>query len=320
MYKTMNSISFIETDLKDENAVGSLIKDSSNVCAYGYSKGTCVPDEMMDKIADSKTFANSSSFKDKYRRVLSTKACSMDEFNMIFDEELVMEMGGDSYIEDMIKHFKPIAEVGPHYFSNFEELSVLKRVEAIDPKLIVMPIQLFDFTEPDNKFNTDLLHVFDNTIESIKSKSKNKIACVLNTMTYQDAMNGVIGHWVAMFMDFRNSQLNTIEYYNSSGKQSPPNITNWMERTTAKYQEATGIKTTAVQVSNISSQKSKTECGAYALYFLLARQTGVSMKKFRETKIPDEVVTKFRKNIVLSGKSVENKYVIDKSHMINSTT
>jgi hypothetical protein len=55
-------------------------------------------------------------------------------------------------------------------------------------------------------------------------------------------------------------------------------------------------------VSNVVSQKGPSECGAYALHYIICRICGISYKKFREKKISDGSVEKIRKLFIDSSK------------------
>lgn len=310
----------MNVDYKDESSLSDVMNKDS-VCAFGVD-GTngCLPKHLLDKVSKTNAVKNNPRIAKKYKAFILGKSGDMDEFNLFFDPELLKECGGSSALKEFSKWYKPIAETSEHYFSNHEENSVMLCIEFVDPKFIAIPVQTMDFYSPGYGFGDKLVKFFEHNIEAIKSKTKNKAGCVLNTMSTKTAVSGknVIGHWVAMFMDFRSSKTHTIEYYNSSGNPAVPEVMNWMEELAAKFQNETGIKTKALNVSGIKSQTSKTECGIYSLYFIMARQSGVSMKRFREKAIPDEVVTKFRSYSVLPGKDVENKEIIDQTHYIRA--
>jgi hypothetical protein len=60
-------------------------------------------------------------------------------------------------------------------------------------------------------------------------------------------------------------------------------------------------------------QSSNTECGAYAIYYISARLLGFPYKKFREKKIEDSVVFKFRSFALNSIDKIKNtKFLSDR--------
>lgn len=311
---------FIDEDRKDESSLSDYL-NSDNICAYEVD-GTngCLPKHILEEISKTSAVKNNPRVAKKYRAFIEGKSGNMDQFNLFFDSALIEECGGTAAVKRFSKYFKPVAQITEHFFSNHEENSVLLCIENVDPKFIAIPVQTMDFYAPGYGFGDKLSGFFEQNIEAIKAKTKNKAGCVLNTMSTQTAKSGkgTIGHWVAMFMDFRPSTINTIEYYNSSGNPAIPEVMDWMKELAVKFQNATGIKTEARNVSGLRSQNSRTECGAYSLYFIMARQSGVCMKRFREKKIPDKVVTNFRSSIVISGNDVENKEIIDQSHYIRA--
>ena len=150
-------------------------------------------------------------------------------------------------------------------------------------------------------------------------------ACVLNT----DVSSGPGKHWVSVFVDCRPSLGNpwTVEYFNSTGNAPCKDVIRWMEETresleayrrmcctsgTASDAVHSGIpdsmeggkvdpnsidlrKVISVPVSSVSHQKSDTECGVYSLFFIRKRLVGTPYTFFKDYKIPDEEMIKFRK-------------------------
>jgi hypothetical protein len=120
------------------------------------------------------------------------------------------------------------------------------------------------------------------------------IGCVLNT----DYSTGPGKHWVCVFVDMRNEEEFTIEFFNSSGRQPTYNgnaIMNWMCKIKRDC-ELMGVKAT-IKTNSIAHQESHTECGGYATYFIFNRIIGVPFEEFSTKRIPDQVVTDFRKHL-----------------------
>ena len=80
----------------------------------------------------------------------------------------------------------------------------------------------------------------------------------------------------------------------------------WMENTANTIQEITNTKTFALNVSNVVHQKSDTECGAYASYYIYKRLMGSHYKEFRKQPIPDKVVFEFRSKLMNSQDNISN--------------
>lgn len=124
-----------------------------------------------------------------------------------------------------------------------------------------------------------------------KAQGKTCMGCIVNT----DTKPGAGIHWVAIFYDARDHHNHTIEYFNSTGQQPKKDIKDWMKEFADKSTQQLGIPCKAVTATNISHQNSRSECGAYSAYYVMCRVIGINYKKFREQKIPDDVVFKFRK-------------------------
>ena len=274
----------------------------SNACSYSGPGGskTCMSDETAEKIRNA-------DFKNIPKEKLSAleKGKNIDELNLLLEHE-VIDLLGEKVIEKEIKeNFKPI---GPAYstdlFNNFVEDNVKYHYSRADSTFKPVHVQLIDFPESHYKYNNELRGFVENNIEDIKSGKLTTFGCVLNTLR-SDGNLSKVGHWVAMFGDFR-SEPYTIEYFNSGGTNAPSRVFKWMTKTAADIEKQTGKKTIPVNVSNIVHQKSDTECGAYSIFYIAKRLAGRSYKKFREVPLPDSTVTKFRQLALNDEKSIKN--------------
>jgi hypothetical protein len=101
-----------------------------------------------------------------------------------------------------------------------------------------------------------------------------------------------------MFIDMRNSDEFSIEFFNSSGRPPIYNnnaIMNWMceiKRDIESFGKIAVIKT-----NSIVHQQSNTECGPYCMYFLYNRIKNVPFERFSTQRIPDADVTEFREHL-----------------------
>lgn len=139
-------------------------------------------------------------------------------------------------------------------------------------------------------------------------------ACVLNT----DYLGRGGLHWFAVFVDTRPGRSNpttgggsdnaatwTVEYFNSSGRPAHPNVTRWMARARlalaeARAQDAAQYGTGAVEsvrVSQIQHQRSQTECGLYALYYIRCRLDGTPYSRFARGAVSDSLMREFRQHV-----------------------
>jgi len=127
-------------------------------------------------------------------------------------------------------------------------------------------------------------------------------ACVVNT----DRSTGRGKHWVVVFVDMRDRALWTVEYFNSSGNPPPKTIVRWMESTAKELRKLRTKKdglldpfnsVTALPVTRILHQHSRTECGPYTLFYIRMRLEGESYTFFSEDRVPDEAMGAFRQHL-----------------------
>lgn len=224
---------------------------------------------------------------------------------------------GEEAAEEHLKGVKTqLKTIGPRYgnklLSNFKIDDVLCRWAVEFPSFFNCPFAMFDFqTVPGYRLAEIDLHkvlegkesqdIFDgdNASENGFKPTVRKcdtFACVLNT----DVSSGKGKHWVCVFADMRCSPA-TVEYFNSSGRPPPKQITAWMERQSSLLCSH-GVDSKTVITSRITHQKSKTECGLYALYYIRSRLEGEPFSLFREKRVPDSLMQDFRKH-VFSGSS-----------------
>jgi hypothetical protein len=148
-------------------------------------------------------------------------------------------------------------------------------------------------------------------------------ACVHNT----DISSGPGIHWVAVFVDMRPEPAGpgqwSVEYFNSAGRPPARPIIRWMERVRAQLvaaraqlaagkglpaEDAAGnplpaegaagtVETRAV--TSVAHQKSQTECGPYALYYIRRRLEGAPVDEFADPlrRVPDAAMEEFRRHL-----------------------
>jgi hypothetical protein len=283
-------------------------------CSYSGPKGkkTCMSDETAELIklgADSVKSIKSS----EVDKTLSNGK-NLDELNLLLNKDIIGLLGEDK-VKEELKNFKPVGPANTtELFNNFVENNVKNHLQGFDSSFKPVSVQLMDFPEEGYTFNDELRDFVKNNIEKIKSGTVKTFGCVLNTLRSKGDLSAV-GHWVSLFGDFRSKPY-TIEFFNSSGNKAPKRVFNWMEKTASKIEEATGVKTIAVNVSNIVHQKSNTECGAYSLYYITARLAGYPYKKFREKPIRDEVMIRFRKAALNPEDKIKNLKFLQKLYIV----
>ncbi len=124
-------------------------------------------------------------------------------------------------------------------------------------------------------------------------------ACVLNT----DSSTGPGKHWVAVFVDCRRRPW-TVEYFDSTGRAPGAAVTRWMESRRAQLQQCAPGAVECVPVTRVVHQRSQTECGLYALYYIRSRLEGVPHSAFDRdpgARIRDQAMYEFRRHCFRAG-------------------
>ena len=152
-------------------------------------------------------------------------------------------------------------------------------------------------------FDTDGDELGRVKLDELRSGRYRTFGCVMNT----DVSSGPGTHWVAIFVDMRPAPGGpepwTVEYFNSAGRPPARAVVRWMERQRAALllaragalEGAPGpVETWAV--TSVAHQRSQTECGNYALFYIRRRLEGVTPQVFMEggSRIPDSAMVKFR--------------------------
>lgn len=213
------------------------------------------------------------------------------------EEEITAHLGDDDG--------KPSGPVNHNWFSNLDENRVFDQVVKWCPSFYYHKACMSDFmidyrgTDKEQTMINNGVNPGPELISKMdpiqyKESNKNCMGCIVNT----DVKPGQGIHWVAIFYDARpGKEFNTIEYFNSTGQTPKQDIKNWMKKFANLSTEQLGLPCKAVTATNISHQNSRSECGAYSAYYLMARVIGIDYKHFRKTRIPDNVVYEFRKCI-----------------------
>lgn len=127
----------------------------------------------------------------------------------------------------------------------------------------------------------------------------------ITTVNYQDIYNykkiGIIfnlddhtqkgSHWVAFLID---NTLKTIEYYDSAGRRPNKNIKYFINKV---YNFLKKNDNYIIKYNNKKHQFKNSECGVYAIHFIIKRMIGVKFESICNDNIPDEQMTLFRNHI-----------------------
>jgi hypothetical protein len=296
-----------------EGGKGSKIDDINlyNACSFkNKDSKTCMSEATLQKLQAQEHNLNLNG--KTLAKIIEEKGKTLDELGLLLDKRTIEILGDKVILNELLHNFKPVGPTDYSLFNNFHEDSAIRQLAKYDEEFIGLDVNLMDFQD----YGGSLIKL-QPVPEGIRFGNKigRMFGCVMNTLEHKGDLTKV-GHWVALFGNFCSKKLNTIEYFNSSGRHAPKQLFAWMEQFAAKCQEVRGIPCIAVNVSNIQHQKSDTECGAYALYYITARLLGITYKKFRESPISDERVNKFRANMFNDQKAVENIGFLEKYNLL----
>ena len=273
-----------------------------NACSYDHKSGKkhCMSDEIIQKI---KAKSNNIEFNNNLDKLLESKGCTVDELGFLLNKRTIGIVGEKEIINEVQANFKPVGPIDYGLFSNFViDNAIINHLARIDPTFLGVDVNLMDF--PEYMGSLTNLKPTPEGITCDGEQSYKHFGCVLNTLESTGNLRKV-GHWVAVYGDFRNPKHATIEYFNSSGNNPPKKVDKWLQAFAEKCAEVRGVPCTYLVASNISHQKTETECGIYAMYYIVARFIGVGYKKFRESVIPDEYVNRFRAKMFNDQKKVD---------------
>jgi hypothetical protein len=126
-------------------------------------------------------------------------------------------------------------------------------------------------------------------LANLRKRGKTKIGIIFNHDKHWQPGS----HWVSLFINMRAKQP-YIHFFDSNGDAPPPEIKALIDKIKSQG-EKMGI-TFSVEINKVEHQDTDSECGMYALYFIIQSLTDrKGVKDFNDSRIPDAVVTKLRK-------------------------
>lgn len=223
-----------------------------------------------------------------------------EKFNCPKGDEscIIKEAKKQNIIDDKTKKeaLATIKKEGPldgEWLSNENIYDVLGGWSIIHKKFYPIAYAMRDFEKYPNDYELSYI----NPVEKVK-EGFNCFGCVCNT----DVHTGGGIHWVAIFIDLRDNDNWTAEFFNSTGRPYREFIAG-IEKIAKKLRDAYPDKTiTSLNVTDAEHQESDSECGLYSLYYIYFR---LILKKpydlFNKVKFRDIDMFTFRKSIFANG-------------------
>ena len=189
-----------------------------------------------------------------------------------------------------------IKEDGPldgEWLNNENIYNVLEGWQTFNKKFYPIGYAMRDFEKHPDDYELSYIDPVAKVNEGF-----NCFGCVCNT----DVHSGGGIHWVAMFVDLRDNNKWTAEFFNSTGRPYREFIAG-IEKMAKKLRDAFPDKDIqALNVTEVEHQESDSECGLYSLYYiyfrlLLNKPYGL----FNKVKFRDIDMFTFRKSIFANG-------------------
>ena len=266
-----------------------LLKET-NECAFNIEAktGVCMDDNIVSKLKKYATDKN---------LVVKTGKDTIDKLKDVFNCKNESCLLTKSEIKDVIGHYNAETQLdnrfkpeGPfdsnEWFSNVNIDKVLKQIEEKykEKKFLHIEFQMRDFERTGSELSKiDLAKEYNNGVRCF--------GVVFNT----DISSGRGQHWFSMFGDFKTEPF-TLEYFNSTGQDPLPEISQWMKKTKHHMEKTLDKKVNDVVVSKISNQSDNHSCGSYSLYYIISRLDDIPYKYFTKNKIGDATMHTFRQH------------------------
>lgn len=264
-------------------------KAIDNECAFqlGDDAKVCSPTEILEKLNELVVQFTKTRCKNDICIIESLKK----KYNCASESCVLVQSDIKNHLEP--HHVKQILKerfraVGPRnstaWLSNFDIDDCLKQIEQKynDQHFLHIPYQMIDF----EKMGTELDKL------DWPAKYNEGYRC-FGTVVNVDYSTGQGIHWFAIFGDFRGDKW-TIEYFNSSGERPMDEITMWLKKVKLLWSKAMNHDIFDIMVSNIQMQRDSHSCGVYSLYYIISRISDIPWTYFRDNRVPDEVMHKFR--------------------------
>ena len=123
-------------------------------------------------------------------------------------------------------------------------------------------------------------------IKTLKKNKVNKIGLIYNL----DVSTGPGTHWVAVYIDNKNDEIN---YYDSYGSEPIKLINDFIIKLNNKYRKL-GYQPKIIY-NDKRHQYGGSECGMYSINFILERLNNVNMYQIYNRKISDKKMNHLRK-------------------------
>lgn len=176
------------------------------------------------------------------------------------------------------------------WLNTYDILKVMKQYEKKYPDFKFMGVVPSDCP---TKIHCELSNM---DIQKMKKNNIHHIGLIYNL----DTSSGPGTHWVAMFIDNKNNEIN---YYDSYGSMPIKLIQDFISKLKINFKKNNYEPT--VIYNNKRHQYGGSECGMYSMNFILERLNGVNMYQISKRNISDEDMNKLRDFLYSKNKMIK---------------
>jgi hypothetical protein len=277
----------------------------NQICAPGikYEGGSCITLDVIEEMF------NTYNSENKIKIIIEPNILKMKQYNPITYKKYLVDilnaklkskcdnqlcwlglpifkkMNKEEYIDLKFKTFKPEGPLKHEWLSNIDIQKIFIQYEDYYKEFKFLGAVPRDFDEIDiYKFS------YLNYDEFVNS-GKSKIGIIFN----HDKSNSGGSHWVSMFVDLLKGK---IYYFDSVGSNPKKEIRFLI----SKFEEYFKNKNITIEkkINNVQHQQKDSECGVYAVSFILRILDGETFDEISKNVISDDDVNLCRKKYFIS--------------------
>jgi hypothetical protein len=256
------------------------IEDYITECSYEKDDSICISDYIIDKVVENNIIdKNDDIEKLKDKTNCEEQICVIDYLKK---EKIIDNI---EYNNELL-NFKPKGPTNKEWVNDKNISEVLLRYSRKFEDFYYFSYQMLDFAEYETKFYNA------NWVKLINS-GFNTFGVIINTDKWSS--NGAGIHWFTIFIDARNINKITIEYFNSSGNYPYNEILEWFGKIKITLEKEFKNNVELIRVVRKSLQIDNHSCGIYSLFYQYYRLKGVNYSEFDSDNVYDKKMDKFRK-------------------------
>ena len=288
----------LDEEVEKDPIVSSIIPETISECSLvAEGKGTnhCMSKGTLQRIGKELNIKGDVITNAKKKLGCDSEKCIL--------HKLEDELGDKVVKRELLENYKIKGPTDTKLLNNINIDTILKQWMLSNKEFFAYNFNMIDYAKHRIE-NGEVLDEPDTlatiNFKDLYEKGYRCAACVINT----DKSDGNGKHWMALFADTRTKPW-TIEFFNSSGNLPAIEWVNWQVKTKSQMESIQGAATpTIIKVCDIRHQKSKSECGLYALFYIYSRLNKISYKYFKENPVPDQIMFEFRQHLFNDGSNV----------------